>query len=105
MTWNKLEGYICNEGLREAYKTGVGNVAEINLILTSMLKYAGFDANPILISTRSNGIAFYPSITAFNYVLSSVNLSGEILLLDATEINSDINILHLTIIKFYILNI
>lgn len=95
LKWNGRFGIFCDKGLKKAYFEKNGNVAEINLILTSMLKYAGFDANPILISTRSNGIAFYPSITAFNYVLSSVNLSGEILLLDATEINSDINILPL----------
>jgi hypothetical protein len=37
-------------------------------MLTAMLRYAGLTANPVLVSTRSNGIAPFPNRTAFNYV-------------------------------------
>jgi hypothetical protein len=53
----------------KAYKDKTGNVAEINLMLTAMLRYAGLNANPVLVSTRSNGIAMFPNRTAFNYVM------------------------------------
>lgn len=78
---------------QKAYTDKTGNVAEINLMLTSMLRYAGLEANPVLISTRSNGIAYYPTIAAFNYVVSAVDISGELVLLDATEKYSNINVL------------
>lgn len=50
-----------------------------------MLRYAGLDANPILISTRSNGIALYPSRSAFNYVIAGIEVENQIILLDATN--------------------
>ena len=95
MTWNKLEGYFCNEGLREAYKTGVGNVAEINLLLTLMLQKAGVSANPVLLSTRENGNASYPSIKAYNYVIAAVEIPEGLILLDATEKNTTVSVLPL----------
>ena len=58
--------------MRKAYKDKTGNVAEINLMLTAMLRYAGINANPVLVSTRSNGIALFPNRTAFNYVIAAV---------------------------------
>ena len=91
--WNNYVGYSCNDGVRNAYKKGTGNVAEINLMLTAMLRYAGLDANPILISTRTNGIASFPSHSAFNYVIAGVQLPGGLVMMDATEQYSLPNIL------------
>lgn len=93
MNWNKNNSYYCDEGVRKAYKDKTGNVAEINLMLISMLRYAGFEANPILVSTRSNGIAIFPSRYAFNYVIAGVENNNRILLLDATNKNALPNIL------------
>lgn len=50
--WNGIYGYSCDNGVRKAYKEKTGNIADINLMLTSMLRYAGFTANPVLVSTR-----------------------------------------------------
>ena len=58
--WNNYKGYSCNDGVRKAYKDKTGNTAEINLMLTAMLRYAGMNANPVLLSTRDNGIALFP---------------------------------------------
>lgn len=85
MNWNEMYGYSCQNGVKKAYQDKTGNVADINLMLTSMLRYAGLDVNPILISTRSNGIALYPSRSAFNYVIAGVELENQIVLLDATN--------------------
>jgi hypothetical protein len=65
----------------KAYKDKTGNVAEINLMLTAMLRYAGLNANPVLVSTRSNGIAMFPNRTAFNYVIAAVENGGNYTLL------------------------
>lgn len=95
MNWNKRFGYYTKKGVEEAYKDKTGNVAEINMILTSMLRIAGLDANLVLVSTRENGIAFFPNHSIFNYLVVSVDLNGETILLDATEKYTDINILPL----------
>lgn len=93
--WNNFTGYSCNDGVKKAYKEKTGNTAEINLMLTAMLRFAGFNANPVLISTRDNGIAFYPSRTAFNAVIAGVETPEGLILLDATEKYSEPNILPL----------
>lgn len=93
VSWNKMHGYYCDEGVKSAFKKGSGNTAEINLMLTSMLQYAGLDANPVLISTRSNGIALFPNRTAFNYVIAAVETPAGLQLLDATEKFSIPNVL------------
>ena len=85
MTWNKFFGYTCDVGVKKAYDDKVGNVAEINLMLVSMLRFADLNANPVLVSTRSNGISLYPSRTAFNSVIASVLVDGNLILLDATS--------------------
>ena len=50
-----------------------------------MLKMSGLDANPVLLSTRDNGIALFPNRSKFNYVIASVLLDGKTILLDATD--------------------
>lgn len=93
MSWNEYYGYSCNDGVKKAYQDKKGNAAEINLMLAAMLRYAGFEANPVLISTRSNGISLYPSKSAYNYVIAGVELNDQVVLLDATSKFSTPNIL------------
>ncbi len=99
--WNGFYGYSCEEGVKKAYKTGVGNVADINLMLTAMLRFAEINANPVLVSTRSNGIALFPNRGAFNYVIAGVETEKGFVLLDATEIYSVPNILPVRDLNWY----
>ena len=91
--WNDYTGYSCENGVKKAYKEKTGNIADINLMLTAMLRYAGLTANPVLVSTRSNGIALFPNRTAFNYVIAAVETPNGNILLDATEKFSTPNVL------------
>ena len=93
MSWNGFNSYYSNDGVKTAYKTKVGNVAEINFILIAMLRKAGIVANPIILSTQSNGIKNFPSRTAFNYVIAGVELDGKVILFDATDKNIVPNLL------------
>lgn len=93
MNWNEYNGYSCDAGVRKAYKDKVGNAAEINLMLIAMLRYAGIDANPVLVSTRSNGISFFPNRTAYNYVVCGIETLNNVTFLDATDKHSLPNIL------------
>jgi hypothetical protein len=91
--WNSYFGIYTDEGLRSVFKNKTGNVADLNLLLTSFLRHAGLNANPVLISSVSNGIPLFPSRTAFNYVVAGVELNGKTILLDATDKNALPNIL------------
>jgi len=93
MNWNKFTGYSCDTGVKKAYTDKVGNAAEINLMLTAMLRYAGLNANPVLVSTRNNKIALFPARSAFNYVIAAADVDGKTMLMDATTKWSVPNIL------------
>jgi len=93
--WNNFKGLYTDEGVKKAYKDGVGNVAEINLTLVAMLRAANLKANPILISTRDHGIPLFPTQDGFNYVIAGVETSNGVILLDATEKYSTPNVLPL----------
>ncbi|MBC7606785.1 MAG: DUF3857 and transglutaminase domain-containing protein [Burkholderiales bacterium] len=99
--WNDYYGYSCGDGVKKAYKDKIGNVAEINLMLIAMLRYAGINANPVLLSTRSHGIALFPNLTAFNYVIGAVETEGEPILLDATEKYSSPGVLPLRDLNWF----
>jgi len=83
--WNGYYGKFTDEGVKKAYLINTGNVAEMNLMLTSMLRYAGLNANPVLISTRQNGIPLFPTIDGYNYVISAIETPEGTILLDATS--------------------
>lgn len=93
MTWNGTYGKYTREGVKNAYKNKTGNVAEINLILTAMLRHAGLNANPVLSSTKSYGIPLFPTVDGFNYLISAAEIDGQLLLFDATSTYSSPNIL------------
>lgn len=84
--WNGYYGFTAENGGKAAFNKGEGNVGDINLLLTAMLKYAGLNASPVVISTRSNGIPIYPTRKGFNYVISAIEMpNGVYILLDATD--------------------
>lgn len=85
--WNETFGIYTDDGVNKAYKEKVGNVAEINFTLIAMLRKAGFNANPILLTTRSQPINLYPTNTAFNYVICGVEIGDKTIFLDATDKN------------------
>jgi transglutaminase-like putative cysteine protease len=100
MNWNNYYGINCSDGVRTAYKNNKGNVAEINLMLTAMLRYAGLTANPVLLSTRENGISIFPNRTSFNYVIAAVEIEEGVVLLDATEKIATPNILPIRVLNW-----
>ena len=91
--WNNLNGIYADVGVKRAYKDGSGNIADINLMLVAMLRHAGFDANPVLVSTKSHGVPIFPTRDGFNYIIGVVQLDGNQVLLDASSKFSSPNIL------------
>ncbi|MAU26276.1 MAG: transglutaminase [Muricauda sp.] len=93
ITWNGRDGKYFQYGLKKALKEKKGNAADINLLMVAMLRYAGIDANPVVISTKENAIPFFPTLDRLNYVIAYANIDGKQYFLDATEEFSDINVL------------
>jgi hypothetical protein len=86
-TWNGEYSKYCENGIKKAFDSRKGNVADINLSLIAALRYAGLQADPVILSTRDNGYAteIYPVLSDFNYVIARLNLNDKIYLLDATD--------------------
>ena len=95
ITWNDYLGEYTDNGLRKTFNEKTGNSADINLMLIAMLRKAGLDANPIVLSTLQNGIINYsfPSRSKLNYVIAGVTIGQDFYLMDATDKNSQINLL------------
>lgn len=93
--WDDSYHIWAMKGLKKPFTDRVGNSAELNLLLTMMLRSAGLNANPVLFSTRENGIAltYFPTITKYNSVLSAVSIDGKVYLLDAAGRNCPFGIL------------
>ncbi|AXG73289.1 DUF3857 domain-containing protein [Flavobacterium arcticum] len=87
MAFNEQYRYECVDGVKKAYESKTGNVAEINLMLVAMLRYAGLNANPVLLSTRANGHVSFVNRTEFNYVVAGLESQNGIMFLDATSKN------------------
>ena len=93
--WDGVYGKYTEKGLKKAFQEHVGNSSDINLNLVAMFREAGLKANPILVSTRSNGIPLFPTKDGFNYVIAGLELPRGLVLFDATEPFSAPNVLPL----------
>ncbi len=80
-------GKYLQQPLKNILKTRNGNVAEINLLLTAMLRKADIAADPVILSTRSHGYTHtvYPLMDRFNYVIARFESGGKEYFLDASE--------------------
>ncbi len=100
MNWNEINSCYTEKGVEKAYKDQTGNVAEINFILINMLRAAGIEANPVLVSTIQNGLPVYPTRTGFNYVIAAAEIDGKRILLDASHKLTAPNILPLNVLNW-----
>ncbi|GGD20545.1 DUF3857 domain-containing protein [Flavobacterium orientale] len=91
--WNGIYGIFPKEGLKNSYNNRTGNVSDINLNVLVLLRNAGINAFPVLVSTRKNGKIFFPSRDDFNYIIVKAIVDGKQVLLDATDPNTTSNIL------------
>jgi len=95
ISWNENYHFYGNN-IKKAIKEGSGSNADINFILISMLKDAGINAFPIMMSTRDQGRLplTYPSINKLNTFIVGINdTDSTVVFLDGSVKNGDINIL------------
>jgi hypothetical protein len=76
-----------DQSIKSLTKTKKGTVAEINLLLTAMLKHEDIEADPVMLSTRAHGFTYplYPLMERFNYVVSRAIIEENEYYLDASE--------------------
>ncbi len=87
MMWNGSEDYTASAGKKKIFTDARGNAADINLMLIGMLREVGIPADPIILSTRENGMLnpFFAIMQRFNYVVAYVRADGKPYLIDATD--------------------
>lgn len=96
-TWNERLGIFGMYSGNELLEKGKGNSASINLLLIALLREAGVEANPVLLSTRSHEKPYkeFPIIDQFNQLIVHVEKSNnQSLFLDAGNILRPMGILN-----------
>jgi hypothetical protein len=86
-TFTEQEGIYRSQPIKKTWGEKKGNVADLNLLLTAMYRHAGFEASPVILSTRSHGfpIEQFPLLNDYNYVVTRVKVEGQYYLLDASR--------------------
>lgn len=87
MAYNGDRTIWTKTGLKTAYERKAGNSAEINLLLIGLLREAGLEAHPLVLSTRDHGAVpqDFPLRVWFNHVAALTTVDGRDVLLDATS--------------------
>jgi len=85
-SWSGGENLYLSQPIKKTWEDKKGNVADINLLLTAVLRHQGFDASPVILSTRNHGYPLdaFPMLNDYNYVIARVRVDGKEYLLDAT---------------------
>jgi len=85
--WDGRYRFMSDKRFKDLIEDGTGSSADINLFLIAMMRNAGLDCFPIILSTRSHGKMqdVYPVISQFNHVVALVNVDSTWLPLDATD--------------------
>ena len=101
MVWNNMYSMYTTRGVKDAWQTKSGNSGEINLLLINLLKEAGLETYPMLVSERFNGKVdkSYPFMDQFNSVFACVIISNKKYYLDATDKNIPAHITPSTILN------
>lgn len=85
--WNGKSGRF-DVSVKRLLKESVGSTFELNLLLLNLLHSEGFEAYPVLGSTRANGFVtkLYPVLSDYNYLFIKLIQDDKSHYLDATSI-------------------
>jgi transglutaminase-like putative cysteine protease len=91
--WNSYSSIYCSKSQHEFMDQKKGNSADINLFLVALLRAAGINASPVILSTREHGKirTDYPFLHYFNYVVVLVNSGDQQFLCDGTDFYTNYN--------------
>lgn len=87
MEWNGDDGIYAHSGIKTAWDKKTGNTGDINLLLVNLLRDAGLDVHPLLVSTRAHGHTnpFYPLLHQFDEVMAYVQIGDDGYVLNAAD--------------------
>jgi len=87
MMWNGYSDFTSSAAMSKIFEDARGNAADINLMLLSMLRTAGIQADPVILSTREHGLVnpLFAIIGKFNHVVVSASADGKSYIIDATD--------------------
>lgn len=85
-TWDGDNSLVASTSFRRISDEEV-DAGTINLYLVALLRLAGLDADPVIISTRNHGMVHptYALIKNYNYVIGNVVIGDRSYLVDATD--------------------
>lgn len=91
--WDQHYAYWADKGVKKAMSQGEGNSADINLALVGALRAAGFLAEPIVLSTLSNGKAPILFTRFMNHVIVGFQIESQFYVVDGTMEDAVLNVL------------
>jgi hypothetical protein len=90
IVWDGISSKYSEDGVKSVLEKKKGNSGDINLLLVSLLKSAGLEVYPMLVSERDHGRidTTYSYLGQFNKVAALVVCDGNQYVLDGTETNT-----------------
>ena len=87
ITWDRVYSKYSEDGIKSVLEKRRGNSADINLLLVGLLKSAGLEAYPLLVSERDFGPVdtTYSYLDQFQKVVAYVKVDDHFLALDGTD--------------------
>jgi hypothetical protein len=85
--WDGYYSVTASSTLKNVIRKEKGNSADINMILIAMLRSSGIKADPVILSTRSNGSLnqYSAMLQQFDYLVAAVTVGEKLYLVDATD--------------------
>lgn len=85
--WNHRYSMFSTQSMNDLVLTKEGSSGDLNLMLISLLKKAGLNSKPVILSTRGHGLIYreYPFYSYFNYLIAAVEIDSKLILLDGTD--------------------
>ncbi|MEO1438153.1 MAG: transglutaminase domain-containing protein, partial [Bacteroidota bacterium] len=93
--WDQTLSIFAETSLDQALDARQANSGEMNMMLIYLLREAGYEAHPFLISTRSHGKVKkqYPIARQFNHLITAVKLDNQWRLIDVSDSDMSISLL------------
>jgi len=86
VSWNGEYSMYSEQTPERLFRSGTGTSGDINLLLGEILRFAGFEADPVLVKTSfGRPENLYPVRGQFDHVVIRVNLRERTLYLDASR--------------------
>ena len=96
VAWDKTYRLVPTDG-QEAIRNHSGSSADINALVASAARYAGFRVAPVLLSARTRGVLldYHPTPDSFSKFILRFDLNdGQALYVDAADPNGWLNVLN-----------